>query len=130
MMMMMMVDDDMALKQPEKKKEFKERTERVMREMISEGTVQSWVNLSQLITKGAATVAGRMPKRKDSPWLEGHEAEIQEEHRNITQISSELFALIEALRQDLTGGEKEKKSDEIKAKREERKKTGENSREG
>ena len=62
-----------------------------------------------------------MPKRKDSPWLEGHEAEIQEEHRKITQIRSELFSLIEALRQDLTDEEKEKKSDEIKAKREERK---------
>ena len=82
-----------ALKQPEKKKEYKERTERAMREMISEGTVQSCVSLSQLITKEAATVAGKIPKRKDSPWLEGHEAEIQEEHRKITQISSELFSL-------------------------------------
>ena len=116
----------MALKQPEKKKEFKERTERAMGKMIREGTVQSWVNLSQLITKEAAMVAGKMPKRKDSPWLEGHEAEIQEEHRKITQISNELYSLIEALRQDLTEAEKEKKSDEIKAKREERKRNRRN----
>ena len=63
-----------------------------------------------------------MPQRKDTPWLEGHETKIQEEHRKISQISSELFSLIEALRQGLTGGRREK-GDEIKAKHEERKRS-------
>ena len=62
-----------------------------------------------------------MPKRKDSPLLDGHGAEVQEEHRKITQTSNELFSLIEALKQSLTEEEKEKKNDESKAKREERK---------
>ena len=62
-----------------------------------------------MITTEAANVAGKMPKRKDSPWLDGHEAEVQEEHRKITQTSNELFSLIEALKQSLTEEEKEKK---------------------
>ena len=43
-----------------------------------------------------------MPKRRDSPWLEGHEEEAQEEHKLITEISSELLSLIWASKQCLT----------------------------
>ena len=94
-----------------------------MGRMISKVTVQSWVNLHQLITKEAAIVVGKMSQRKDCLWLEGHEAEMQEEHRKISRISNELFSLIEALRQGSTEEEEEKKSDEIKAEREDRKRT-------
>ena len=112
-----------VLKQPQKIENFKEKTERAMEKMTEEGTVQSWFSLSQMITKEAANIAGKMPKRKDSPWLDGHEAEVQEEHRKITHVSNELFSLIEALKQSLTEEEKEKKNDEIKAKREQRKRS-------
>ena len=50
-----------------------------------------------------------MPRRRDSPWLEGHEAAIQEEHRKITQTSNELFSLIQALKLDVTKEEKRRK---------------------
>ena len=70
-----------------------------------------------MIAKEAADVAGRMPKRRESPWLEGHEEEAQGEHRRITEISSELFSLIEASKQCLTDEEKEQKDLAIKDKR-------------
>ena len=53
-----------------------------MEKIICEGTVQSWVSVSQLITKKAAIVVGKIPKRKDSPWPEGHEAEMQKEEKD------------------------------------------------
>ena len=92
-----------------------------MEKMIENGKEPNWFNLSQMITKEAADVAGRMPKRGDSPWLEGHEEEAQGEHRRITEISSELFSLIEASKQCLTDEEKEQKDLAIKEKRADRK---------
>ena len=110
-----------VLKQPQQIEDFKEKAERAMEKITEQGTVQRWFSLSQMITKETANVAGKMPKRKDSLLLDGHEAEVQEEHRKITQTSNESFSLIATWKQSLTEEEKEKKNDEIKARREERK---------
>ena len=107
-----------------KSKEYKERMEKASEKMVSEGKVLNWYNLSKLMTSEAANVAGRMPKRMESPWLEGHEKEAQEEHKRITEISSELFSLIETSKRCLTVEEKEQKILLINEKREERKKVG------
>ena len=89
--------------------------------MIEDGKEPKWVNVSQMITKEATDVVGRMPKRRDSPWLEGHEEEALGEHRKITEISSELFSLIEASKQCLTDEEKEQKDLALKEKLADRK---------
>ena len=111
----------LLLKDPKKCEEYKGRTEKAMEKMIEDGKEPNWFNLSQMITKEAAGVVGRMLKRRDSPWLEGHEEEAQGEHRQITEISSELFSLIGASKQCLTDEEKEQKDLAIKVKRAERK---------
>ena len=77
--------------------------------MVNEGKILNWYNLSKLMTNATANVAGRIPKRRESPLLEGHEEEAPEEHKRITEISSELFSLIEASRGCLTVEEKEQK---------------------
>ena len=109
-----------VLKEPEKSKEYKERTEKAVEKMVKEGKIQNWHNLSKLMKNYAATVAGRMPKRRESPWLEGHEEEAQGEHKRITERSSELFSLIEASKGCLTEEEKQQKILVVKEKREER----------
>ena len=65
----------LLLKGPKKCEEYKGRTEKAMEKMIEDGKEPNWFNLSQIITKEAADVTGRIPKRRDSPWLEGHEEE-------------------------------------------------------
>ena len=75
------------------------------------------------MTNEAADVAGRMPKRRESPRLEEHEEEAQGEHKRITEISSELFSLIEVSKRCLTEEEKEQKIHLIKETREERNKS-------
>ena len=112
-----------VLKEPEKSKEYKERTEKALEKMVNEGKVLNWYNLSKLMTNEATNVAGRMPMRRESPWLEGHEEEAQEEHKRTTEISSELFPLIETSKRCLTVEEKEQKILLINEKREERKKS-------
>lgn len=67
-----------------------------MEKMVKEGKVQNWFNLGQITSKEAGNVAGRMPKRSNSPWLEGHKEEAQGEYKRITEIISELFSSIEA----------------------------------
>ena len=73
-----------------------------------------------MITKEAAGVAGRVPKRWGSLWLEGHKEEAQAEDRRMTEISSEKFSLIEASKQFLMNEETEQKDLAIKEKRAER----------
>ena len=51
-----------------------------------------------------------MPKRRESPWLEGHEEEAQEEHKRIAESSSELFSLIETSKRRLTVEERAENS--------------------
>ena len=41
--------------------------EKAIEKMVKEGKVQNLHNLSQLMTNKAANVAGRMPKRRESP---------------------------------------------------------------
>ena len=83
--------------------------EKALEKMCNEGKVLNWYNLSKLMTNEAANVAGRMPKRRGSPGHKGHEEEAQEEHKRITEISSELFSLIEASKWCLMVEEKEQK---------------------
>ena len=64
-----------------------------------------------------------MPKRRESPWLEGHEEEAQGEHKRITELSSKLYSLIEASKKCLTEEEKQQKILLIKEKQEERKRS-------
>ena len=111
------------LKEPEKSKEYKERTEKAMEKMVKEGKVRNWYNLSKLMTNEAANVSGRMPKRRESPGLEEHEEEVQGEHKRITELSSKLFSLMEASKGCLTKEEKQQKIPLIKEKREERKRS-------
>ena len=112
-----------VLKEPEKTKEYKERTEKAMEKIVKEGKVQNWYNLSKLMTNEAANVVGRMPKRRQSPWLEGHEEEAQGEHKRITELTSELLSLIEASKRCLTEEEKQQKILLIKEKREEKRRS-------
>ena len=67
-----------VLKEPEKSKEYKERTEKALEKMANEGKVLNWYILSKLMTSEAANVTGRMPKRRESPWLEGHKRSTKE----------------------------------------------------
>ena len=99
-----------------------------MEKLVSESKLLNWYNLSTLVTNEAANVAGKMQKKRESPWLEGHEEEAQEKHKRITEISSELFSLIEASKRCSTVEEKEQKIPLINEKREEREKSGENFR--
>ena len=111
----------LLVKDPKKCEEYKSRTEKAMLKMVEDGEEQNWFNLSQMIKKEAADVAGSMPKRRESLWLKGHEKKAQGKHRRITEISSELFSLIEASKQCLTDKKKEQKDLAIKEKRAERK---------
>ena len=48
--------------------------------MVNKGKVLNWYNLSKLMTNETENAAWRKPKRRESPWLEGHEEEGKEEH--------------------------------------------------
>ena len=52
------------LYEPKRSEEYSRRTEKAMEKMVEEGKVQSWFNLSQMIIKGAANVAGGVCQRE------------------------------------------------------------------
>ena len=83
-----------------KKREYKEETRRRM-ELLMEGEEEeskNWDALTEVMVESARKVCGEMGGRVDNPWMIGHEAEVEEMRREISEVVTERNRKVERMK--------------------------------